>query len=121
MNLPSPPSFRAEDFPDVPPRLLELLNRGFRDAYEALVRVRDEAPLERRSFTTDGSGLAYLDLKNPLPRRPVDVVVGELRPESGAPITTTYSATWSIATETIRVLFTGLAASTKYFATVTVK
>lgn len=121
MKLQGAPTFSPEDYPDTPPQLLQRLTETFDELYAALGNVPESVPLAGKTFTTDGSGAAYLDVKNPLAQRPVDVRIGELRPEDGSPIAAVQSATWFMASEGIRLLFVGLSVSTKYVCTVVVR
>lgn len=114
MTLPPPPALKQEDLPDVPSKLLVLLTSGFRNLYEALVNVPDTAEAVGRFVTSDGSGLATLDLRNELRVTPTHVVVTLLRNEASPDSVTAWGYTWRMAGTVVRVSFAGLAASTKY-------
>lgn len=124
MNLPSLPSFRAEAFPGAPEwlaRLLALINTALRPLHLALSRLPELAIIEDRTFTTEASGSVFVDLKNPLSSKPRCVQLGKLAAVDATAISAPFTFTWSMTGTQIRVLFTGLGASTKYLFSVTVQ
>lgn len=114
MNLSSPPQLKGGEFPELPARFLDIINRALRTLFEALQRVPDEAEAVDRFVTSDGAGLAVLELKNLLPRPPKHVSVTLCRNEDAPDTVTVWASSWRMANELIRVSFTGLAASKKH-------
>lgn len=104
----------GEELPEWAMRLFEQLNAHSTQVAAAISEIAESAQALNKTFTSDGSGLAYVDLKNPFDRKPEGVVVIKINPADGSAMASVYSATWAVASDRIRVLFAGLSASTKY-------
>lgn len=113
MNLPSPLQFKAADFPDLPPRFLEVLNRGLRPLFDALRRVPEFGEAENLSFVSAASGNSAAEVKITTAARPKHVQVTMLRRDDAAALTAAWSFTWELSKETIKLSFQGLPASVK--------
>ena len=112
MNVTAPTLLRPDEFPDVEAKLLELINANFRDLAAVLQRVPELTSREDLTFSTSGSGTAYLDVSTD--RQVKELWVGRLRMNDGGEVTTAYSQTWTRMGGKVRLLFIGLDASTKY-------
>lgn len=115
---PAPLSLRAEalgdDLPAWALTMFEQLNAYASQVNTALAEVPELKKVSNKTFTTDASGNATVDLQNPFGRKPDDVLIGKVNQHDNAEITDVYSATWAVASDRIRVVFAGLAASTKH-------
>lgn len=112
MKLQGAPTFSAEDYPDVPEALLKRLTEAFDELYGGLAQQVVITKLGAKSFTTGAGGTAYLELSTAA--KPANVLIGKLAQSDGAEITATYSQTWVATNGGVRILFAGLAASTKH-------
>lgn len=113
MNLPSPLQFRAADYPELPARFLEVLNRGLRVLTEVIARVPELGQAEDVSFMSAASGNSLAEVKIATANRPKHVQVTMLRRNDGADITAVWSFTWSLSASTIKLSFQGLPVSVK--------
>lgn len=116
MNVTAPPVLRPEDFPEVDPKLLEVVTRGLRqltDAVSSVPRITFKSGLR---FTTGGGGTAYLDVATEA--LPEHAWVTRLAAGDGSDVTTAYSQTFSRRQDGVRFLFAGLAAATEYVCSV---
>lgn len=113
------PAFRvtSDDLPDADKKtmravqpLLDALNRCLTAAIQVLNGVDLPAP-KASSFTTDSSGVAYVDLK--LDTTPSELWVTGLTQAEGV-MNFVYGYSWIPLTKGARLLFIGLAASTTY-------
>jgi len=118
MNLQGAPTFSPEDYPDAPEALLQRLTEAFDELYAALANVPTLTKANAKTFTTGAGGTAYLDLKTD--SKPDDVLVGKLEQSDGTEITAAYSQTWVARPDGVRLLFAGLAASTKHVCNVVI-
>lgn len=112
MNTPAPPIFRPDEFPDEDPRLLSLVSTGFRDANNALARVK-ELSVVSGSFMSAASGVTEVSVKNPLGRKPQHVTV-DLRRDDLADFTAAWSWWYVLSGEQIRLKFVSLPASARH-------
>lgn len=112
MNLRAPPVFRAEEFPDADPNLLDLITRGFRELNNALAGVADRSVVTG-SFVSAASGVTTVAVKSPLPGKPRHYSL-TLRRDDNAD----FSAAWShwllVGSDGLQVKFIGLPASTRH-------
>lgn len=111
MNLPAPPIFSAEDFPNVPPELLALVTTALRQQYDALALV-PVSEIKSGTFISAASGVTTVSIKNPLPQKPKHIAVDVRRDDLAD-----FSAAWSwwrvLSGEQIQLKFIGLPASTR--------
>lgn len=112
MNIPSAPFFRAEDFPDSDPRLLEAISRTMGQAFDALRAVPTFGLVRDTPFTSEASGATVVMVRNPLASRPAHVTVNVRRDDLSA-LTAVWSFEWQMANDQLRLSFMGLPASTK--------
>lgn len=126
MSRPVPPlNLRAEslgsDAPEWAIAMFEQVNAWAQAVTESLGSIPISEQKEGILFTTDTLGSAYVDVKNPLPFKPTALALDKLNAADGTPISNVYSWSWQFTSDVIRVLFIGLAASTRYRMTVTAK
>jgi len=114
VNLPSPPSLRVEDFPDVPPALLSVLNQAFLAIYDAVSVVPELGEAVDLTFMSAASGNSSAEVKITTSSRPQHVKVTMLRRDDGTDLTSPWSFTWSLGTGTVKLSFQGLPASVKH-------
>ncbi len=112
MNLPSAPSFRAEDFPGVQTEFLETLSRAFGEIHDALATV-SSTTVSAGSFISAASGVSTVGLKNPLPAKPRHVNL-TLRRDDLADFSAAWSWWWQMDGAQIRLSFIGLPTSTRH-------
>lgn len=123
-TLPKRLMLRMEDAPDAPEwaqNLFEQLNAYSQQLDEVLASIPRPMQAEGVLFTTDAAGSAYVDVKNPLPDKPSGVAVDKLNAADNSAISSVYSFTWQNIRGAVRLLFVGLAASTSYRLTVSLK
>lgn len=111
----------GEDAPEWAIALCEQLNVYAQQVNEALLALPTVEQVEGVLFTTDQLGSAYVDVKNPLPAKPTGVVVDKLNAADNSPVANVYSWTWQSIPGAVRLLFIGLAASTRYRLAVSLK
>lgn len=116
MNLQHPPVFTADAFPDADPSMLDMLNRGFQQIFTALVNVKDIQEAAGKKLTTSDTGTAYLDIKTDT--LPTHLWVTDLERVDGQETAAPFSQTWVRRNGVVRLLFSGLSASTKYTCSV---
>lgn len=113
MKLNSPPVFRAEEYPDVPGKFLQVVNGALRDLYNVVAAIPERGATLGKVFTTPASGNAEVEVALTLDRRPQHVVVTDVEREDGSALTSAWSWQWSLKESSIVVSFIGLPASTK--------
>lgn len=113
MNIPSPLQFKAEDFPELPARFLELLNRAIRTISEVVQRVPELGEATDLFFMSATSGNSTAEVKIQTAARPKHVRVTDLKRDDGAELTSAWSYTWKLQRDVIRLSFQGLPASVK--------
>jgi len=113
MNLPSPLQFKASDFPELPARFLELLNRAVRTLTEVVQRVPELGDAVDLTFMSAAAGNSTAEVKLTGSIRPKHVQVTMLRRDDGAALTSAWSFTWSLSGSTVKLSFQGLPASVK--------
>lgn len=112
MNVPSPPALRPEDFPDIEPKLLEVLFRAFQQNAQVLEAVPERGLVTGVAFTSAASGASLVDVRNPLGVKPEHVTV-TLRRDDMSPLAAVWSFEFSMVGEKIRLSILGLPASVK--------
>lgn len=122
-------SFSRENFPDAPEWFAQFL-LPLNEVTSGLVNAISKRLTRKENFlAAEKVGLVFttretaadtfpLRLKSELPSRPTHLWVTRLDVVEGEPISTPFSLTWRMAASgEIEVTFQGLAASTKYRAT----
>lgn len=113
MNIPAPPVFRPEDFPDEDPNLLALLTRGFQQLNDGVAGVPETGSAVDKVFTTNASGNTDVQVAVQTSARPTHLSVTDVFRDDGQPLTAAFSNTWTLTNGGIVVTFIGLPASTK--------
>lgn len=105
----------AGDVPEWTQPVFERLNAFASEVIQAFAATPSVEVAANKSFSTDVTGAAYVDLKNPFSEQPGAVLAGKLTVFHGDTVVTApYGFAWAMASGSIRCLFTGLSASTKY-------
>lgn len=116
MKLPSPPSLRGDDFPEMPDwgkRLLGILSKAFSDLFDAVSTVPELGEGVDLTFTSAASGSSSAEVGFSTSARPRHVQVTMLRRDDDVELTAAWSFTWVLAASTIKLSFQGLPASVK--------
>lgn len=111
MTLQGAPVFSPEDYPDVPPPLLQRLTETFDELYAALASAPTQA-FASGTFLSEASGVSSVQVKNPLPAKPQHITVA-IRREDLADFAAAWSWWWKMTGPQIQVSFVGLPASAK--------
>lgn len=111
MNLASSPVFRAEDFPDTDPNLLDVLNRMGLQLRNAIAQQPDRG-LANGSFTSAASGVSTVSVKNQLVTKPKHFNVA-LRRDDLSDFAAAWSWWYALEGDSIKLSFIGLPASAK--------
>lgn len=113
MNLPAPPIFRPEDFPDEDPQLLALLTRGFQQLNDGVQSVPETGSVEGVAFVSAPSGNTTVEFSFTTSARPSHVTVTDISRDDGVALSAAYSSQFVLKESTVAVTFVGLPASQK--------